>query len=716
MSRPILKAHTKGHYRTVNGKVVHVQDHDDSRPNGQAATLSQRTAIGKHKSGTAYLRATDSEDGGHIQAAAQKLGIEVTKRRAGANHHGRVGAYDHYHVENPEHAVAIHDELKKKDQAAAEASDPEHPDNYHPAAQAYAKKQEVLASVPKPEAPAAAPAGHTHTPESVKAVEDHKDFIGFGYHGHDDRQELDDKRVAEAANEAGLDKHTLHAHLLSKSGRHMMDSAPDPDDGDKRKSHFKKWFGNKDNTKAYGIEKYAKELAEMDPSAETAQAAKAPPPKDDSFYHAGDKVRYTGKKQTLHGGEFHEFEYLDGHKKGKTGVTMKGPQHKTEAEAHAEANAAAKAKTTASKPKNPGKVGDEPLPGFQGPPPETDPKDDSGLKNFDDVAAKHKGHNLSVFQGGELGGKQYQTVEARDEKGNQTGGYAVHHHPDNMKKATAHNSGGGAPKPEAQEDAGTKASAEALHSHLEAKKGQVGGDKTAIAAIEQRQAGLKAEPKPVEIAKTLNADHPANHARQFAKGAPKAVVTTNNIPTYGKKIKTNTHKVSDEAHTHSTIAEHTGKAEDHEAAAGAHHLAAATHEIAKGKSGKMYPAAHSKAQDHHLDAMHHHLKAAAAAKKNGNDGGDVTHPSQKAMEIAEELGAHGGKSKEAHAASIAASDPHGHAKAAKAHETAAKVAEGTPSLPQYAGGGKVKDPGKWHELAAAHRAASKLHKGESGKA
>lgn len=115
--RTLLKAHVKGHYRHINGKVTYVQDYDTSKPQGRPATLSERTVIGKHKSGTHYLRATDSADADKIQEAAKTLGIELTKRRSGASHHGRIGAYDHFHVQDPAHAVAIHNKLKEMDQA-----------------------------------------------------------------------------------------------------------------------------------------------------------------------------------------------------------------------------------------------------------------------------------------------------------------------------------------------------------------------------------------------------------------------------------------------------------------------------------------------------------------------------------------------------------------------------------------------------------------------
>jgi len=44
------------------------------------------------------------------------------------------------------------------------------------------------------------------------------------------------------------------------------------------------------------------------------------------FYHKGDKCQYTGKTILLHGGLFHEFYYLEGHKKGKFEVTLREPK------------------------------------------------------------------------------------------------------------------------------------------------------------------------------------------------------------------------------------------------------------------------------------------------------------------------------------------------------------------------------------------------------
>lgn len=121
--RVLLKAHIKAHYRTVGGKVIYVSDHDDKRPHGQAAALHERTAMGRHADGSTYLRATDAEDAKHIQSAAEQHGISLEKRRRGATHHGRVGAYDHFHVQDPAHAATIMGELGAKSHAEENHAD-----------------------------------------------------------------------------------------------------------------------------------------------------------------------------------------------------------------------------------------------------------------------------------------------------------------------------------------------------------------------------------------------------------------------------------------------------------------------------------------------------------------------------------------------------------------------------------------------------------------
>lgn len=46
--------------------------------------------------------------------------------------------------------------------------------------------------------------------------------------------------------------------------------------------------------------------------------------KNKTSYWNGDKIRFTGKSQLLYGGIFHEFVFMEGHLKGKTGVAKDG--------------------------------------------------------------------------------------------------------------------------------------------------------------------------------------------------------------------------------------------------------------------------------------------------------------------------------------------------------------------------------------------------------
>lgn len=114
-----------------------------------------------------------------------------------------------------------------------------------------------------------------HATEHLTALEDHDDYSGFGYLGHSSRDAGTDKALVEAANKAGVDKHTLQAHLLSKSGRHMMDSLPGKsmlDEGgdgehEERVAHFHRWLTSDKHNKTYGIKEYAKDLKNKDASA-----------------------------------------------------------------------------------------------------------------------------------------------------------------------------------------------------------------------------------------------------------------------------------------------------------------------------------------------------------------------------------------------------------------------------------------------------------------
>ncbi len=108
--------------------------------------------------------------------------------------------------------------------------------------------------------------------------------------------------------------------------------------------------------------------------------------------------------------------------------------------------------------------------------------------------------------------------------------------------------------------------------------------------------------------------------------------------------------------------------------------------------------------------------APKAAAPQATQGIEDNPLSRKAVHIAGVIGHAGGKTAEAHRASMAAKDAAGHAKAAKAHRLAAEWADGIPSLPQYAGntnGMSRERAQRYSDLAAAHREAAKFHGAEN---
>jgi hypothetical protein len=112
------------HYRVINGQTVYTAD--PSNAEGDEAGLRERTAIGKFRDGSFYLRAADGEDARMICKAAQELGIGIEKRRSGASHFGRLGAYDHFHVPTAEDAAKIQDALGERPIAKAKDYDRVH--------------------------------------------------------------------------------------------------------------------------------------------------------------------------------------------------------------------------------------------------------------------------------------------------------------------------------------------------------------------------------------------------------------------------------------------------------------------------------------------------------------------------------------------------------------------------------------------------------------
>lgn len=95
----------KLHYRRNENGIVRYSPEGDE---GDVATLQQRTAIGKFKDGSIYLRASDAEDLAKAKAAADALGLTYTQRRGGASHFGRTGSYEHLHFGHPQDALSVH--------------------------------------------------------------------------------------------------------------------------------------------------------------------------------------------------------------------------------------------------------------------------------------------------------------------------------------------------------------------------------------------------------------------------------------------------------------------------------------------------------------------------------------------------------------------------------------------------------------------------------
>jgi hypothetical protein len=160
LGRLLLKAHVKSHYRVQGGKVVYIHEYDN-KVHGEhpEASLHQRSALGVHAKEGAYIRATDAHDAKAIKQVADSLGVKVTKaRRAGANHHGRTGAYDHLHFASTEDAAKVHAHLEGGPGAAApKAAAPPPPKPEPPAAPAPAHAPE----------PAPNPLGGTWTPNNL---------------------------------------------------------------------------------------------------------------------------------------------------------------------------------------------------------------------------------------------------------------------------------------------------------------------------------------------------------------------------------------------------------------------------------------------------------------------------------------------------------------------------------------------------------------------
>jgi hypothetical protein len=86
--------------------------HDPEAAAGtKAASIQQRTAMGKHKDGSIYLRSADGDDLSTVKKMADSMGLTYRQRRGGASHFGRIGSYEHLHFDNPGDAARVHASL-----------------------------------------------------------------------------------------------------------------------------------------------------------------------------------------------------------------------------------------------------------------------------------------------------------------------------------------------------------------------------------------------------------------------------------------------------------------------------------------------------------------------------------------------------------------------------------------------------------------------------
>lgn len=230
MEEDVTKAQVAAHTREVGGKVVQVSAYDNHYvSSGKASsTAHAATAAAKNPQGHATAAAS------HMQAAAG--------HREAAKY-----APEDWQKKGHEDNAKLHEHYAQAHHAKAKAAD---------------LRADTGVDTPK------------HTAQDIKELENHEHYQGFGYHGHSDRTEITDEQVAEAANRANLDKHELAAHLLSKSGRHMMDGHDGGTDHETAIAHFQRHISSAKNAKEYGIKEYAKELEGMAPKAEPKKPEK----------------------------------------------------------------------------------------------------------------------------------------------------------------------------------------------------------------------------------------------------------------------------------------------------------------------------------------------------------------------------------------------------------------------------------------------------------
>lgn len=227
----VAKAHVESHTRVVGGKTVQVQSYDTHHAAAMKASFAAQSTTAQAQNPEHHTHAAAS----HMKAAeghreAAKYAPEDWQKKG---HEDNAKLHEHY-------AQAHHAKAKAADQRADTGVD-----------------------TPQ------------HTPQDLKELENHHDYAGFGYLGHEHRTDETDKHLTDAANKAGISKHELAAHALSKSGRHMMDdhtNLGEKASEDEKVAHFQRHLTSPKTAKEHGIKEYAKDLEERAPAKPAAGA------------------------------------------------------------------------------------------------------------------------------------------------------------------------------------------------------------------------------------------------------------------------------------------------------------------------------------------------------------------------------------------------------------------------------------------------------------
>jgi hypothetical protein len=213
----VAKAHVEQHTREVGGKVVQVSSYD-----------THYNAAGKASSTAHAATAKAQNPEAHAAAAATHMKAAAAHREAAKY------APESWQEKGHEQNAQLHEHYAQA---------------HHAKAKAAGNRSDTGVDQPP------------HTPQDIQNLEQHSDYQGYGYVGHDKRTPETDKAVAEAANKSGLSHHELAAHLLGKSGRHMMDAATSVDPK-AHTAHFQRWMTDPKHKKEYDIQGYAQELEE----------------------------------------------------------------------------------------------------------------------------------------------------------------------------------------------------------------------------------------------------------------------------------------------------------------------------------------------------------------------------------------------------------------------------------------------------------------------